>query len=139
MTGATNPWRLLRSRPHITLRWTRLRHRYGETDGHSLIRLHPDQLQVERRVSVLHELIHIERGHTRRCDGAEERAVRREVARRLIPIDALLRILVWTDSWHEAADELWVTVDVFQDRLDGLTDDERARIIALSEEIDHGA
>lgn len=139
MTTAFHPWRELRAQPHLQLIWRRLHHLYGETDGLAHITMHPNQLQVERRVTIAHELLHVERGHTAECSASEEISVRRAVARRLVPIDALLDALRWTESWDEAADELWVTVEVFRDRLDDLSEDERAMVAALSEEIDRGA
>lgn len=137
----THPWRQLRDEaPDVTVEYDRLPPGLrGYTDGRDRIVLDARLLQVERRCVVLHEQIHRERGHLQRCDDTEERSVREEVARRLVTTDQLLDVLRWARSWHEAADELWVTVDVFRDRLDGLSPGERQMIVALSEEIEHGA
>lgn len=103
--------------------------RVGETNGVDLIRLHPDQLQVERRTALTHEMVHLERGHTNGCAPAVEAGVREETARRLITLSRLLDALAWTEDWDEAADELWVTVDVLRDRIDTLTEIERAALV----------
>lgn len=80
-----HPWRLLREMPQITVIWTELNHKSALTDGVSQIWLDRRLFQVERRCSLTHELIHIERGHTSRQSAAIEEAVRAETARRLIP------------------------------------------------------
>ena len=110
--------------------------RVGETNGVDLIRLHPDQLQVERRVAISHELVHLERGHTSGCDSPVEAAVRAEVARRLITLNAMLDALAWTEDWDEAADELWVTTEVLRDRIDNLTEFERAALVKRAREME---
>lgn len=130
-----HPWRLLRSLPHVTLEWVRMVGRVGETNGVDLIRLHPDQLQVERRVAITHELVHLERGHTSGCNTRVEAGVRAETARRLVTIDALLDALAWTQDWDEAADHLWVTVEVLRDRIDHLTPAERDALTVKAREM----
>lgn len=109
------------------------------SNGVDAIWIDPSLSQVERRCVITHELIHIEMGHTRGCTGAEEQQVRVETARRLVPIDQLLDTLRWSDSWEECADGLWVTLDVFRDRIYHLSEIERAMLVALSEEVERGA
>lgn len=101
MGGETyNPWRDLRGRDHIELRWG---HFLGASRG--LIRdAHPPPLRIltldnrldrrERRAVLAHELVHDERGLLpRSCPPAirekDEHAVRAETARRLVPIAEL--------------------------------------------------
>ncbi|UFU05484.1 hypothetical protein [Ruania halotolerans] len=94
---------------------------------------------MQRRVAAAHELIHLERTHTSGCDPRVEAGVRVETARRLITIDELIDALRWTEDWHEAADVLWVTVDILQDRIDHLTPQETALLVAVYEETEGGA
>ncbi len=138
MTGAFHPWRAIRALPHVEVQWTRLPRKRGDTDGRRVIRIHPDQLQVERRVVAAHEGVHVEWDHDEGCTEAEEQAVRAEAARRLIPIQDLLDVLRWAPDWLQAADELWVTVEVFQDRLDALSEVERRMVADLAKEIEGG-
>ncbi|WP_422934946.1 ImmA/IrrE family metallo-endopeptidase [Sinomonas sp. P47F7] len=102
----------------------------GCTDGMSRIWLDKRLNSIEQRCTAMHELIHIENGHTG-CQGARvERRVREEAARRLIPLDQLAEALAWTQSPAELADELHVTQQVIGDRLDGLTGSEREQLAA---------
>ena len=98
----------------------------GLTDGSSAIWLEVDQLQVERRCALAHELAHIDLGHTTKPTVAEEQAARRFAAQKLITWDALVDVFRWAHNAAEAADELWVTVDVLEDRLRFLHPHERA-------------
>ncbi|NYE96255.1 hypothetical protein FHU41_002505 [Psychromicrobium silvestre] len=124
-----HPWRLLREMPQITVIWTELNHKSALTDGVSQIWLDRRLFQVERRCSLTHELIHIERGHTSRQSAAIEEAVRAETARRLIPFDELLRHKRWALSIEELADSLWVTTSVLKDRINHL-DKKQSRLFA---------
>ena len=98
----------------------------GLTDGSSAIWLEVDQLQVERRCALAHELAHIDLGHTTKPYVTEEQAARRMAAQKLITWDALVDVFRWAHNAFEAADELWVTVDVLEDRLRFLHPHERA-------------
>ena len=100
--GRWNPWHALRDRPHIELRYGRLddslqgmwqRDHLGE-----LIVLDDRLDRRQRRCVLAHELVHAERGighgaATEATMQREETAVRREVARRLVP-EAELRAFV---------------------------------------------
>lgn len=119
-----DPWRTLRALTHVTLIWTALIGRYGYTNGVDLIYMHPVQLQVERRCTLTHELVHLERRHTGPCHQVAERAVRTETARRLIAFEQLVDAFRWSMSLEEAADELHVTLPVLMDRLARLQPDE---------------
>ncbi|WP_045076468.1 hypothetical protein [Psychromicrobium lacuslunae] len=125
-----HPWRALRDLPHITVVWARLEHVSALTDGISIIWLDSRLLQVEKRCSLTHELIHIERSHTHRQTPAVEHQVRAETARRLIPFEELLRHKRWALSIDELADCLWVTPRVLCDRIDNLSPKERAIFLA---------
>ncbi|WP_157508849.1 hypothetical protein [Luteipulveratus halotolerans] len=84
-----------------------------------------DLNQVERRCVLMHELVHDERGIPEVPSAAEEAAVEREVARRLIPLNDLLRVARMCLPAEEAAEELWVTEDVLTCRLASLDGGER--------------
>ena len=114
-----NPWAALRARPHITLHQQLLRGQRGlwipRADGTADIYLDVRLSRRERRCVLAHELVHDERGiaYTQNTPRAlvqvEERAVDREVVRRLVPPDELLDLLrasqpialeVWEISEH---------------------------------------
>ena len=91
--------------------------------------LHSRLRQVERRCTLAHEIVHIERGPVpvdERLAAREESAVQREAARRLISLEALGEALAWSEQPAEVADVLWVTEDVLQARLASLHPAERA-------------
>lgn len=121
-----HPWRALRSLLTVDLVWTdRLPDGVlGATDG-AKIWMTPRQLQAERRCTLTHELIHIERGHIGCQLPAIEAEVCEEAARRLIPLDDLVHAVIWGQSPDEVADELWVDLDTLMTRLNTLTDRER--------------
>lgn len=133
-----HPWHRLRSLSNIDLSWRRTPGRLGETDGAQVIRLHPDQLQVQRRCTLAHELAHVELGHTDGASPAQERAARMLAARWLVDLDQLLAALRWADDLATVADECWVDEETLMARLDGLTDGERAQIAALHAEVEWG-
>lgn len=128
MTGNRyHPWRELRSREHLELTWADLPPGVrGITDGSSAIWMEPDQLQVERRCTLAHELAHIDLGHTTKPTVTEERTARRLAARKLIEWEALVDAFRWAHTAEECADELWVIPEVFEDRLRFLHPHERA-------------
>lgn len=135
-----HPWRALRRLTHIDVLWEPQDDGIvATTNGTDKIWIDPRLKQVSRRCAVTHEMIHIEMGHVHGASEREESLVRAETARRLISIDQLLDVLRWAHTWEEAAEELWVTVDVFQDRLDGLSPIEREMISALAEKVERGA
>ncbi|QPK80784.1 ImmA/IrrE family metallo-endopeptidase [Schaalia sp. ZJ405] len=121
-----HPWRALRERTDLALVWTNNLPMgvLGVTDGQRIY-MTPRQLQAERRCTLTHELVHVERGHEGCQPVAVERQVCVEAARRLIEIDSLVDAVVWGRSPEEIADELWVDVDTLLVRLDSLTERER--------------
>jgi hypothetical protein len=114
-----HPWRRLGALPHIDLSWRRTPGRLGETDGAQLIRLHPDQSQVQRRCTLAHELAHVELGHVGGASPVEERAARQLAARWLVDMEPLLDGLRWADDLATVADECWVDEETLMARLDG--------------------
>lgn len=124
-----SPWGALRELTHVTLHFILMPDGApGRTDGRARIWLDKRLQQAERRCALTHELVHLEYGHTSCQPPRFERRVREETARRLIHIDQLAEAYRWTQHPAELADELWVTPDVVRDRLDALTDEERARL-----------
>jgi IrrE N-terminal-like domain len=124
-----DPWGTLRRLSHIQVAWIRMPDgQPGRTDGVRVVWLDKRLQQVERRCTVTHELIHIERGHDGCQEPAIEYEVRAETARRLITIDDLCQSAAWAHGIHELAEELWVTLDVLKDRLNTLTHDETAQL-----------
>ena len=97
----------------------------GCTDGSS-IWLAVEQTVAEARCTLVHELIHLERGHSTCQPPDVEADVAREAAQRLLPIDELADALLQTRSEFEAAKMLWVDVDTLRTRLASLDDVERA-------------
>lgn len=126
-----DPWGILRRLKHVRLSWVDMPDgARGRTNGVDIIWLHRGQQQTERRCALAHELVHVERNHTG-CQAAPvELQVCLETARRLIPIEALVSALRWSNCPDELADELWVTPDVLKDRMRGLTSDELALLLA---------
>lgn len=96
---------------------------HAATDGREVY-IESRLLQVERRCALAHELVHIEWGHGECQPFWTEARVRRATAEHLIDWDRLVDAFRWTDSIHEAADELEVTPVVLEDRLRWLSPDE---------------
>lgn len=120
-----HPWRALRGLPHVTLRQAELPPFVrAATDGRQIL-MHPELLQRERRSSLTHELVHIERGDTCACDAGDESRVRQETAHRLITLEALAAALAWTRDIAELAEELWVDEITVRTRLEHLHPSER--------------
>lgn len=122
-----HPWRRLRDLAHVALEWQ-------DTDaemGHvtwlpPCVTITTGMTQAERRCTLTHELVHLERGPC--APGQEEREeeiVEREAARRLIDIRKLGETLAWAPHEDDAADELWVDVPTLRARLRGLHPAER--------------
>lgn len=90
--ASLNPWRELRSREEITLRFAALPQdvlgQYEETADAKTITLDRSLDREERRATLCHELVHHERGVTG-DERFDERGVEDEVARRLVPIEEL--------------------------------------------------
>lgn len=135
-----HPWRVLgRHWPHVALEHTDdlPPGRRADTNGTDEIRMRRRLLQVERRCSLTHELIHLEHGHTGACSPGHEAGVDREAARRLIPWERLLAAVRWARSESELADELWVTVHVLRARVAELRADELLEIARAAHDAHH--
>jgi hypothetical protein len=101
-----HPWRILRSMVHVSLDWVDDLPPgvLADTDGVGHVRMARWQLQVEARVSITHEIVHLERGDTCGSSDAIEAAVRRETARRLIRLNDLASsMLFYGEDWPAAA------------------------------------
>lgn len=94
--------------------------------AHNVILMRPGLKQVQRRCALAHELGHRELGHTGQCEYGDARRIgaRAEAdadawaARKLITVEQLADVLVWTDDRNEAAAELWVTRRLLDRRLE---------------------
>lgn len=133
-----HPWRKLRLRELVTL----VRHDGGPMGWarHSTqtISLRNDLTYAERRCTLEHELLHLERGPAPLgwVEQDEER-VRRETARRMLPdIREVGEALAWATCEEEAADELAVDVPTLRYRLRHLHPAERGYLRHRLAEID---
>lgn len=126
-----NLWRRLRALPHIELIWHNEGPRGWYDFDHQTISLRRGMTQAERRSTLRHELEHHYRGqYLEELLEREELACEIAAARDLIRIEALGEVLAWTDCRFEAADELWVDVDLFHVRLAHLHPSERAYLLS---------
>ncbi|WP_269304826.1 hypothetical protein [Aeromicrobium sp. HA] len=122
-----HPWRTLRSLPEVTLVW-----HDGGAKGHFnhdtlTLSLRRGMTQAERRSVVQHELEHHARGRVWAAwREREEAACEIAAARELIDLQKLGETLAWAHCAEEAADELWVDVDLLKTRLETLHPAERA-------------
>ncbi|TCJ23053.1 hypothetical protein [Nocardioides jejuensis] len=122
-----NPWRRLRELAHVTLLW-----HDGGSMGHTSHRFQAISLRrgmtwAERRCTVQHELLHLERGwQPLGLRAKDEELVRRETSRLMLPsIETVGEAIAWSHSIEEAADELGVDVYVLRKRLRHLHPAER--------------
>lgn len=134
-----HPWRELRDRGDgVVLHFTRFNDtRIAATNGNNAIWIDRDLLQVERRCALTHEQAHIDLGHTTKPTVVEERKARRYAAQKLIDWDDLVDVLKWAHNVHEAADELWVTPEVLEDRLKALHPHEKDLLVLIGQQ-QHG-
>lgn len=127
MTRGIHPWRRLRDLADVTLLW----HDGGPAGltnfGESTISLRRGLNQAERRSTVLHECLHVERGPVPLgMARGEEVRVEKEAARLLMPdIKVVGEALAWAHDLGEAADELWVDEQMLRVRLQHLHPAER--------------
>lgn len=127
-------WRELRERGDgVVLHFTRFTDgRIAATDGTSAIWLDTGLLQVERRCAVAHEQAHMDLSHGPDPTDSDENAACRYTAQKMIDWDALVDAFRWAHNADEAADELWVTLDVLEDRLRFLSPIERALLKCIT-------
>lgn len=128
-----HPWRALREMEHVALDWHDSEESMGfVTFGHEpCVTMTAGMSQAERRATLTHELIHLERGP---CvpghEEAEEATVRRLSAERLMPFDDLVEAMFWCYGEQELAEHFHVDIDVVVDRLRNLTAEETAYVNA---------
>lgn len=133
-----DPWR------DLSINWPEIEVVVEPMDGQLLgvlrypvIALRAGTSAGQRRCTLTHELVHLERG-VRDCGpwaAREELHVHREVARRLIAADQLaagVRALGGTEDIAALAHSLDVDVQTLRLRLDLLTSTERARIRTIA-------
>jgi hypothetical protein len=128
-----HPWRYLaRRHPHIrvTCNYTLREDTQGllTPDG---IYIDRRLTQAERRCTLTHEIIHLERGEVPNHPhfaAYEEHIVEVLTARTLISLPHLIDAALWTQHPYELAEELWVDVDTLLTRVQHLTRDERDTI-----------
>jgi hypothetical protein len=125
-----HPWRWLRELSHVTLLW------HDDSPGAPMgvanfaaqtVSIRRGMTYEQRRCTVLHELLHLDRGPALTTTvGRDEDAVRRATARLMLPSTRVLGdALAWAHDEHEAAEELSVDVGVLRDRLRWLHPSER--------------
>lgn len=123
-----HPWRRLRHLTHVTLLWAD-DGPDGVTDFDAgTVTLRRGMTQAERRSTILHECLHIERGPVPAgLVDREELRVWKESARLLLPdVAAIGDALAWGQGdVAAAAEELWVCEDTLRVRLKHLHPSER--------------
>ena len=130
-----NPWEHLHAAfPSVRVEFARLDGRCGETNGRDLIRLDKRLLQVERRCTLAHELVHLEAGEGRACTPSREREVDRIAAARLVPVEAPVKAARWARDPIELAEELWVTPSMLEARCETLTASELFAVAGVENE-----
>jgi Zn-dependent peptidase ImmA (M78 family) len=97
---------------------------HGYTDG---VKIYVDDRLNARQLlcTLMHELIHVERGHATRQLESEEMAVRYETARRMLPMERIGSCK--GEKLSEIAKGLGVTKRVLMDRAATLTDADASR------------
>jgi len=98
-----------------------------DTDRRTIL-LDSRMLQVQRRCTLDHELAHAEAGDVGCQHRHRETAINQASARRLVPIDRLLEVIVWANGLAELADECWVDVETMRCRMQHLHPAERAAV-----------
>lgn len=113
-------------------------HLCGFTDGHR-IWLNPRLSRVGRRCTLEHERVHVERGIAPPwLEDREERIVNAIASKRLLPIDHLIEVLVWTHNTGSRAVLAWyldVDLSTLDTRLRTVTEEERAAIEAALDDL----
>lgn len=91
----------------------------------------PWQTQAQRRSTLTHELVHVERGSAPPLWRAQdEHRTKVAAAYRLISLERLIDGLRWARSWSELAEELWVDEETARIRVQHLHPSERAKVDA---------
>lgn len=128
----TDPWTALDQRPDLLLIRAPIseRGRYYHRLGAIVVR--SGMLVVEERATLWHELVHADRGdeHCEAFGARQERWCMREAARRAIDVRQLADAFMWSEHLAEVADQLKVTVELLQARLEHLHPAERGYLTA---------
>lgn len=105
----------------------------GRTDFDSrTVTLAKGMTQAQRRSTIAHETVHIERGPVPAwLQSREEVQVDQVAARRLIAWPDLLDACRWARTVHELAEELWVDEDMVMCRLRHLHPSERTKLMEV--------
>lgn len=119
-----DPWKVVDAHPSIIVELREFDSWSGATNGTDRIYLDPRLLQVERRCTLTHELVHISRQHVSCQPLTVEQQVRAVTSRLLVDVRDLRREMRWARSHVELAAELMVTPRVLSDRLAGLSQGE---------------
>ncbi|MCD4523348.1 ImmA/IrrE family metallo-endopeptidase [Nocardioides sp. cx-173] len=130
MTDRWHPWRAVARHPDVTVVYDDPGEgNVGLVDLRTrVITLCPSLLQDERRSTLTHELVHLERGTPCGPGDPEEREVERLAARRIITLPDLVEAVRWSDHLVEQAVELWADEDMVRIRLHHLTAAEREEL-----------
>ena len=130
MADRWHPWRAVAGLPDVTVVYGDPGEgNVGLVDLRSrVITLCPSLLQDERRSTLTHELVHLERGTPCGPGDPEEREVERLAAARIIPLPDLVEAVRWSDHLEEQALALWVDEDMVRVRLRHLTEREREEL-----------
>lgn len=123
-----HPWREARRRTHLDIELVELPDDHRGCIRGDRVTICADDPQATRRSTLTHELVHDERRifpTDRVLRAREELRVERIAARRLIALDRLVDVLVWTRRTEEVAEELWVDVPMLVALVQSLTDRER--------------
>lgn len=122
-----DPWTALHERSHLVLIRAPISERGRYYHRLGAIVLRTGMLLVEERSTLWHELVHADRGdeHCGHLAGKQERWCVREAARRAIDIYSLAEAFLWSEQLDEVADDLKVTRELLQTRLEYLHPAER--------------
>lgn len=133
MHGDYSPWAALAQMPDVRVEYGVLDGELGWWDpDRRVITLAVGQTQAERRCTLAHELEHAQRNDEDTSEASPVLAVRQEIAasaraaRKLIPLPALIRALLFSSDETEIAEELHVDVDTVRIRLMTMTTFEHA-------------
>lgn len=131
--GHYSPWQTVSEMSDVTIVFAELDDDLGfwDPDTHT-ITLDPRQSRRELRCTLAHEVEHVRRGDECIDRLSPVLAARQEIAasnmaaRRLIPLEALISALLWSQDERELAEELNVDEDTVRMRLMTLTPWEHA-------------
>lgn len=92
--------------------------------------------QAERRSTLAHEIVHVERGDDGQCasdwhESKQEQQVHQIASRRLIATEDLALAMLIHEHETDIADELWVDLGTLRARLAGLSTAEREELAEL--------